>query len=139
MSRWANKAVNETWLVRVHRVPGPDSNGLNWTGPESYWAVELILDLFFPPISGMLQMLEDTELDITQQDYVRTAQTCGKALVSLINGVLDQAKIESGKLELEAVPFDLRAVLDDVLSLFSGKAQDKRIEVSNKFPFIIDH
>lgn len=79
-------------------------------------------------------MLMDTDLDITQQDYVRTAQASGKALVSLINEVLDQAKIESGKLELEAVRFNLRAVLDDVLSLFSGKAQDKRIEVSNKFP-----
>lgn len=84
-------------------------------------------------------MLMDTDLDITQQDYVRTAQASGKALVSLINEVLDQAKIESGKLELEAVRFNLRAVLDDVLSLFSGKAQDKRIEVSNKFPCFIIH
>lgn len=77
----------------------------------------------------MLQMLTDTNLDITQQDYVRTAQASGKALVSLINEVLDQAKIESGKLELEAVPFDLRAVLDDILSLFCGKAQEKELEV----------
>ena len=67
-------------------------------------------------------MLMDTDLDLTQQDYVRTAQASGKALVSLINEVLDQAKIESGKLELEAVRFDLRGVLDDVLSLFSGKS-----------------
>ena len=74
-------------------------------------------------------MLMDTDLDLTQQDYVRTAQASGKALVSLINEVLDQAKIESGKLELEAVRFDLRGVLDDVLSLFSGKSQEKGIEV----------
>jgi len=74
-------------------------------------------------------MLTDTELDVTQEDYVRTAQASGKALVSLINGVLDQAKIESGKLELEAVQFELRAILDDVLSLFYGKTQEKGIEV----------
>lgn len=71
----------------------------------------------------------DTVLDVTQQDYVRTAQASGKALVSLINAVLDRAKIESGKLELEAVRFDLREILDDVLSLFSGKSQEKGIEV----------
>eukprot|EP00268_Persea_americana_P027770 TRINITY_DN2704_c0_g1_i1.p1 TRINITY_DN2704_c0_g1~~TRINITY_DN2704_c0_g1_i1.p1 ORF type:complete len:1028 (+),score=174.65 TRINITY_DN2704_c0_g1_i1:981-4064(+) len=92
-------------------------------------------------VLGMLQMLMDTDLDITQQDYVRTAQASGKALVSLINEVLDQAKIESGKLELEAVRFNLRAVLDDVLSLFSGKAQDKRIElavyISDQVPEIL--
>lgn len=77
-------------------------------------------------------MLMDTELDITQEDYVRTAQASGKALVSLINEVLDQAKIESGKLELEAVQFELRTILDDVLSLFYGKSQEKGIEVNDK-------
>ncbi|XP_043704240.1 histidine kinase 3-like isoform X1 [Telopea speciosissima] len=92
-------------------------------------------------VLGMLQMLMDTDLDITQQDYVSTAQASGKALVSLINEVLDQAKIESGKLELEAVRFDLRAILDDVLSLFSGKSQDKGIElavyISDRVPEIL--
>lgn len=92
-------------------------------------------------VLGMLQMLMDTHLDETQQDYVRTARESGKALVSLINEVLDQAKIESGKLELEAVSFDLRATLDDVLSLFSAKSQDKKVElavyVSNKIPAIL--
>lgn len=89
-------------------------------------------------VLGMLDMLMDTTLDVTQQDYVRTAQASGKALVSLINAVLDQAKIESGKLELEAVRFDLRAILDDVLSLFSGKSQEKGVElavyISEKVP-----
>ncbi|GFP88390.1 histidine kinase 3 [Phtheirospermum japonicum] len=89
-------------------------------------------------VLGMLQMLMDTHLDETQQDYVRTARESGKALVSLINEVLDLAKIESGKLELEAVNFDLRAILDDVLSLFYGKSQDKKVElavyVSGKVP-----
>ncbi|KMT07440.1 hypothetical protein BVRB_6g150600 [Beta vulgaris subsp. vulgaris] len=81
-------------------------------------------------VLGMLHMLMDTDLDVTQQDYVRTAQASGKALVSLINEVLDQAKIEAGKLELEAVTFDLRAILDDVLSLFSGKSQGKGVELA---------
>ncbi|KAE8716617.1 Histidine kinase 4 [Hibiscus syriacus] len=81
-------------------------------------------------VLGMLDMLMDTVLDVTQLDYVRTAQASGKALVALINEVLDQAKIESGKLELEEVQFDLRAILDDVLSLFSGKSQDKGVELA---------
>jgi histidine kinase 2/3/4 (cytokinin receptor) len=89
-----------------------------------------------PNFSGMLQMLMDTDLDTTQQDYVRTAQASGKALVSLINEVLDQAKIESGKLELEMVPFDLRTVCDDILSLFCGKAQEKGLEVINDYIYI---
>jgi signal transduction histidine kinase len=80
--------------------------------------------------SGMLQMLMDTDLDTTQQDFVVTAQESGKALINLINEVLDLAKIESGRIELEAVPFDVRDILDNVVSLFYEKSQAKGIEVS---------
>lgn len=74
-------------------------------------------------------MLMDSGLDANQQDYAETAHASGKDLITLINEVLDQAKIESGRLELEAVPFDLRSALDKVLSLFSGKSHEKGIEV----------
>ncbi|XP_077216080.1 histidine kinase 3-like isoform X2 [Tasmannia lanceolata] len=92
-------------------------------------------------VLGMLQMLMDTDLDATQQDFARTAQASGKTLIALINEVLDQAKIESGRLELEAVPFDLRSILDNVLSLFSDKSQEKGIElavyISDQVPEIL--
>ncbi|KAI5678054.1 hypothetical protein M9H77_09004 [Catharanthus roseus] len=92
-------------------------------------------------ILGMLALLLDTDLSSTQRDYAQTAQACGKALITIINEVLDRAKIEAGKLELEAVPFDLRAILDDVLSLFSEKSRRKGIElavfVSDKVPEIV--
>ncbi|XP_076935145.1 histidine kinase CRE1-like [Bidens hawaiensis] len=92
-------------------------------------------------ILGMLALLLDTDLSSTQRDYAQTAQACGRALITLINEVLDRAKIEAGKLELEAVPFDLRSILDDVLSLFSEKSRNKGIElavlVSDKVPQIV--
>lgn len=92
-------------------------------------------------VLGMLQMLMDTNLDPCQMNYAETAHDSGKDLISLINKVLDQAKIESGRLELEAVPFDLRAVLDKVLSIFSGKSHEKGIEmavyVSDKVPEVV--
>ncbi|KAI4383210.1 hypothetical protein MLD38_009076 [Melastoma candidum] len=79
-------------------------------------------------VLGMLQMLMDTELDPNQQDYAKTAHDSGNNLIWLINQVLDQAKIESGRLELEKVPFDLCSVLDNVLSLFSGRSNEKQAE-----------
>eukprot|EP01018_Ginkgo_biloba_P031595 Gb_05953 [translate_table: standard] len=92
-------------------------------------------------VLGMLQMLMDTNLDATQKDYAQTAQASGKALITLINEVLDQAKIESGRLELETVPFHVRTVLDSVLSLFSAKTQAKGIElavfVSERVPEVV--
>lgn len=82
-------------------------------------------------------MLMDTNLDPCQLNYAQTAHDSGKDLISLINKVLDQAKIESGRLELEAVPFDLRAVLDKVLSIFSGKSHEKGIEVNLSLPLSV--
>ncbi|XP_047306810.1 histidine kinase 2 [Impatiens glandulifera] len=92
-------------------------------------------------VLGMLQMLMDTELDSNQLDFAQTAHSSGNDLISLINQVLDQAKIESGKLELEAVAFDLRAALDRVLSLFIVKSHEKGIEmavyVSQQVPDVV--
>ncbi|XP_054818633.1 histidine kinase 2-like isoform X2 [Prosopis cineraria] len=92
-------------------------------------------------VLGMLQMLMDTELDESQMDYAQTAHMSGKDLISVINEVLDQAKIEAGKLELEAVELDPRSILDEVLSLFSGKSNEKGIElaayVSNQVPEVV--
>uniref|UniRef100_A0A9I9DYN7 histidine kinase n=1 Tax=Cucumis melo TaxID=3656 RepID=A0A9I9DYN7_CUCME len=81
-------------------------------------------------VLGMLKLLMDTNLDSNQLDFARTAHESGKDLISLINKVLDQAKIESGSLELESVPFDLRAIVDNVLSPFSLKSNDKGIELA---------
>lgn len=92
-------------------------------------------------VLGMLKMLMDTDLDPNQLDCAQTAYDSGKELISLINEVLDQAKIESGRLELEDVPFDPRALLDNVLSMFSGKCHEKGIElavyVSNLVPEVL--
>uniref|UniRef100_A0ACD5ZMW0 Uncharacterized protein n=1 Tax=Avena sativa TaxID=4498 RepID=A0ACD5ZMW0_AVESA len=81
-------------------------------------------------VLGMLDMLLGTDLTMTQKDFAQTAQNCGKELIKLINDVLDRAKFEAGRLELEAVPFDLRSLLDDVISLFPSKLREKSIELA---------
>ncbi|KAK8958229.1 Histidine kinase 4 [Platanthera guangdongensis] len=83
-------------------------------------------------VLGMLDMLLDTDLNLSQKDYAQTAQVCGKALIALINEVLDRAKIEAGMLEIEAVPFSLRSILDNVLSLFSATSREKGIEFTER-------
>ncbi|GAV74586.1 Response_reg domain-containing protein/HisKA domain-containing protein/HATPase_c domain-containing protein/CHASE domain-containing protein [Cephalotus follicularis] len=92
-------------------------------------------------VLGMVQMLMNTKLDENQLDYAQTAHASGKELILLINEVLDLAKIESGKLELEDVSFDLRAVLDNVLSQSSSNSNDKGLElavyVSNQVPDVV--
>ncbi|CAI8587124.1 unnamed protein product [Vicia faba] len=92
-------------------------------------------------VLGMLQMLMDTDLDDNQIDCAQTAHDSGKDLISVISEVLEQAKIEAGRLELESVAFHPHAILDEVLSHFSEKSIEKRIELavyaSNQVPQVV--
>ena len=80
-------------------------------------------------IIGMSSLLKDTALDEQQIDFVRTIEVSGESLLSIINDILDYTKIESGRIELEASPFDLRQCLEDTLELFTVKAAEKNLEL----------
>jgi len=62
-------------------------------------------------ILGMLQLLSDTDLSSKQQRYAEVAQASGQALLSLINDILDLSKIESRKVTLESLNFNLRSTI----------------------------
>jgi PAS domain S-box-containing protein len=81
-------------------------------------------------ILGMTHLLLKTQLIPKQQDYLQKIQAAGNSLLGVVNDILDFSKIEAGKLEMESVPFSLDAVLDNVASLITVKAQEKEgIEV----------
>jgi PAS domain S-box-containing protein len=79
-------------------------------------------------VIGMVGLLLDTELNETQRRYAQTAQSSGEALLSLINDILDFSKIESGKLDMDNVEFQLRALLDDFTTMMAFKAEEKGLE-----------
>ena len=81
-------------------------------------------------ILGMADLLGDTRLDPEQATYVRALRTSGEALLGLVDGILDFAKVEAGKLELVDEPFDLALLVEDVTELMAPRAQAKGIEVS---------
>ncbi|MGQ9369205.1 response regulator [Azospirillum sp. ST 5-10] len=79
---------------------------------------------------GMLELLLDTGLDPHQRHFAETARTSAVTLLGLINSVLDLSKIEAGKLELEALPFDLHALIEDLSDGFAPRARAKGIELA---------
>lgn len=81
-------------------------------------------------ISGMLQLLETTNLTDEQMQYVRLSKTSSDALMMVINDILDYSKIEAGKMELEYIPFSLAATLSDVVALFSLVATKKGLDLT---------
>lgn len=78
-------------------------------------------------IMGMVRLLLDTTLSKDQRDYARTIQDSGDAMLALLNDILDFEKIESGKMELEIVDFDLLRLVNDIMTLMSGHASQKKI------------
>ena len=76
-------------------------------------------------ILGMADMLWESDLDITQRQYVEVFRRAGSSLLLLINDILDLSKIEAGHLELERVEFDLAGVMDQAIELTAVKARAK--------------
>ena len=74
-------------------------------------------------IIGLSDLLKDTRLDREQSDMIGTVGTSGRALLSIIEDILDVSKIESGKMSVDAVDFDLHAELADILSILRPQAE----------------
>jgi PAS domain S-box-containing protein len=80
---------------------------------------------------GMADLLLDTPLTAEQLTYAKAARTSGETLLSLIEEILDFSKIEAGKLELEARPFALTALVEEAVELLAPRAQAKGIEIAS--------
>ena len=80
-------------------------------------------------VIGMTDLLLETELDVQQREYAQTVRNSGEALLAIINDILDFSKVEAGKLEIEVIEFDLRAIVDGVVDLLAGSAQAKDLEL----------
>lgn len=80
-------------------------------------------------VIGLTDLLLRTHLDDHQRRLTENLQGAGLTLLSLINDILDLSKIEAGKLELEAVDFDVRSVFEVAASVFSGPAHEKGLEL----------
>ncbi|MBL8707643.1 MAG: response regulator [Rhodospirillaceae bacterium] len=81
-------------------------------------------------VLGMAGLLADTRLDQRQRHYVNVLHQSGEALLAIINDILDFAKAETGKLEIERIDFDLVAEIEAVLELVVSRAHTKGIELA---------
>lgn len=79
---------------------------------------------------GTLELLNFTKLNQEQKTYIETIQQSGENLLHIINAILDFTKIESEKLELENLSFDLRKCIEEVLLLFARRAHSKGLELN---------
>ena len=82
-------------------------------------------------VLGMLQLAQTTDLNEEQRDYVDTALSSGRSLLSVINDILDFSKIEAGKMEVVQEPFSPQLLCSDVMSAFRAQAQAKSLTLES--------
>jgi PAS domain S-box-containing protein len=81
-------------------------------------------------IMGMTELVLDTELNPEQREYLNLAKLSADSLLSLINDILDYSKIEAGKLEVDAIDFNLGDSLGDTMKTLSLRAHQKGLELA---------
>jgi signal transduction histidine kinase/ActR/RegA family two-component response regulator len=78
-------------------------------------------------VLGMTQLLLDTNPTPEQRNYLETIRSAGDALLMILNDILDFSKIEARKLDIDAVRFDLRPLLADIMRLFAQRAAERNL------------
>ncbi|MCP4132921.1 MAG: histidine kinase, partial [bacterium] len=89
-------------------------------------------------VLGFSEILSLKEEDIKKKSYLRSIQSSGKSLLSLINDVLDLSKIEAGKLELQYSAVSIESLFNEISTIFklriTGKGIDFEVQVDPNLP-----
>jgi len=80
-------------------------------------------------IIGTVNMLYDTELSEEQGELVNILYASGEKLISIVNNILDFAKIDTGKIEIEKNAFNIKNEIDELIIFFSNVAERKKIKL----------
>src|SRR5688572_8417190 len=92
-------------------------------------------------VIGVTTLLLDTPLNEEQHDFVKTIRNSGESLLTIVSDILDVSKIESGKIEIELRPFDLRKCIEDAVALLGPTAAEKglaiELVVDSGLPFAV--
>jgi len=84
------------------------------------------------PLSGVLgtlRLLQKTQLDSQQTEYIGLSQAAAEALLGILNGILDYAKVEQGHMQMEHLPYQLAKVEANMMALMSGAAAEKGLQL----------
>ncbi|MCA1757675.1 MAG: response regulator [Bacteroidales bacterium] len=84
-------------------------------------------------IVGFTKVLFKTDLTVKQKEYLSAIKMSGDALIVLINDILDLAKVDSGKMTFEKIPFKISLSLSAMIHLFETKIREKNLQVFKEY------
>ena len=83
-------------------------------------------------VIGITELLLETEIDSEQRNYLNIVKSSGESLLSVINDILDFAKVEAGKVRVDATAFSLRQLLEETLRTLSFAARKKGLQLKQE-------
>jgi two-component system sensor histidine kinase/response regulator len=81
-------------------------------------------------IIGMTELALDTDLTEEQREYLETARASCDSMMAVVDDILDFSRIESGKIDLDTIPFNLRHTLEKTLGTLAVRAHQKKLELT---------
>ena len=87
------------------------------------------------PINGIIGMTDltlETPLSDEQREFLTVARSSANALMAVINDILDFSRLESGRLQIESLPFDPRETVQEALSVVRLQAQAKKLQLEHR-------
>ncbi|OUS03289.1 hypothetical protein A9Q81_07875 [Gammaproteobacteria bacterium 42_54_T18] len=82
-------------------------------------------------VIGMAELMFDTSLNGQQRNYLDVIRNSGQSLLTIINDILDYAKIAAGEMELEKIDVDISVLVQDCVEMFRPMAEKKKVEIGS--------